>query len=212
MKVFRFQDIGRVAYEDGLAAQCALHADVVAGGTPALLSLEHDPVYTLGRRDVPNQFVGDAGGIPVVKTDRGGEITYHGPGQAVVYVIFPLTRLRLTLPALVGHIEQAIIDVAASFGITAAGKQGWRGVFAGDEKLASIGLAVHHDVTMHGLAVNVCNDLGPFSRIHPCGLPIRMCSFESLGKAHPGRAGVGWMTGDFLAGRLGAGLDVKFAP
>lgn len=213
MKIIRFQEVGRVSYEEGLALQRRLHAEVAAGAKPVLLSLEHDPVFTLGRRDMPNQFLSGAkDDIPVVKTDRGGEITYHGPGQSVVYVILPLERYRLTLPALVEHIEQAIIDVAGTFAITADRKTGWRGVFVSEAKLASIGLAVHHDVTMHGLALNVSNDLEPFTRINPCGLPIRMCSLVTLGKTPPGRAAVGWMLADFLAARLGAVLDVKFAP
>lgn len=213
MKVIRFQEAGRISYEEGLALQHRLHAEVVAGAKPLLLSLEHDPVFTLGRREMPNQFLpGAKDDIPVVKTDRGGEITYHGPGQAVVYMFLPLERFKLTLPTLVEHIEQTIIDVAGTFGVVAAGKPGWRGVFVGDEKLASIGLAVHRDVTMHGLALNVDNDLEPFLRINPCGLPIRMCSLSTLGKKSPGRAAVGWMLADFLAARLGAVLDVKFAP
>lgn len=212
-RVAGFRELGRLAYERGLAAQKSAHAEVVSKGKPLFLSLEHDPVYTLGRRDMPNQFLdNNEAGIPVVRTDRGGEITYHGPGQAVVYVFVPLSKYKLTLPQLVHKIEQAIIDTAATFSVVAERIEGWRGVFVGRQKLASIGLAVHHDVTMHGLALNVDNDLAPFRKIHPCGLPIEMCSLASLGKKSPGRAAVGWMLADALAAQLAAVLDVKFAP
>lgn len=212
-RAFRFRELGRLGYAAGLAEQHRVHAEVVAGAAPALLSLEHDAVFTLGKRDLPNQFLDTGpGDIPVVRSDRGGEVTYHGPGQAVVYVILKLTPLKLTLPGLVHEIEQAIIDVAAGFGITAGRREGWRGVFVAGKKLASIGLAVHHDVTLHGLAVNVENDLTPFTRIHPCGLPVEMCSLQSLGAKVPGRAAVGWLTADALAHALGGVLDVKFGP
>jgi lipoyl(octanoyl) transferase len=213
MKVIRFRELGRLSYEEGLTAQKSAHAEVVANGKPILLSLEHDPVYTLGRRDMPNQFLSqNEMGIPVVKTDRGGEITYHGPGQAVVYILLPLTPFRLSLPDLVFRIEQAIIDVSAGFGVAAERKEGWRGVFVGPQKLASIGLSVHRDVTMHGLAYNVDNDLTPFSKINPCGLPIQMCSLATLERATASRGAVGWLLADALATGLGAVLDVKFVP
>lgn len=200
---FRFLELGRLGYEEGLAEQQSAHARVVAGEPPVLLSLEHEPVYTLGRRDLPNQFLPEAvTDIPVVRTDRGGEITYHGPGQAVVYVILPLERFRLTLPQLVNELEQAIITAAAELGIAAERKEGWRGVFVGRQKLASIGLAVHHDVTMHGLALNVENDLAPFANINPCGLPVEMCSLASLGVPHPDREAMGHRLATLLAGRL----------
>jgi lipoyl(octanoyl) transferase len=205
---FQFKELGRLGYEEGLARQQSAHAEVVAGGQPLLMSLEHEPVYTLGRRDMPNQFIPEAEtSIPVIRTDRGGEITYHGPGQAVLYVILSLERFRLTLPDLVFGIEGAIITAAAEFGISAQRKEGWRGVFAGPRKLASIGLAVHHDVTMHGLAMNVENDLAPFSQIHPCGLPIEMCSLASLGVAHPGRAAVGRRLAELLSGALRSAIE-----
>lgn len=203
----RYVEAGRVDYRQGLALQQAYHDEVREGAKPVLLSLEHDPVYTLGRRDAPDQFMADQpDDIPVIKTDRGGEITYHGPGQAVLYVILRLTPWRLTLPVLVGWMEEAIIRTADQWGFEAQRREGWRGVFVGPHKLASIGLAVHHDVTMHGLALNVSNDLEPFSRIHPCGLPIEMCSLHSLGAEDAQRPAVAAGMAEVLAGLLRAEL------
>ncbi len=207
-KRIRFIEGGRVPYESALEKQRELAAEVAAGGAPVLLSIEHPPVYTLGRRDTPNQFRTLAREIPIVKTDRGGEITYHGPGQSVVYILVPLDRWRLTLPNLVHEIEGAIIDDADMRGIMAERVEGWRGVFSESKKLASIGLAVHRDVTMHGLAINVDNDLEPFSRINPCGLPIEMFSYLTLGvDPLPQRDAVGRSIALFLAKRLKAQLD-----
>ncbi len=206
-RIIRYREAGLVGYDEGLALQQEIHAEVLAGGTPTLLSLEHPPVYTLGRREAPDRFKQERpGDIPVVKTDRGGEITYHGPGQAVVYVFLRLEPWRLTLPKLVEAIEQSIIDLAASYGITAERKEGWRGVFVGPQKLASIGLSVHRDVTMHGLALNVSNDLTPFHHIHPCGLPIEMCSLQSLGIEGLTRAEAGRRLAERLAELLKATL------
>jgi lipoyl(octanoyl) transferase len=206
-RILRFQEAGRVSYDAGLALQKELHAQVLAGAPPILLSLEHEPVYTLGRRPAPNRFHSAAPAkIPVVKTDRGGEITYHGPGQAVLYVFLALTRWRLTLPKLVHALEQAIIDTVAAHGIEAQRKCGWRGIFVNEAKLASIGLSVHHDVTMHGLALNVSNDLRPFGAIHPCGLDVDMLSMHALGAPTAERAAVGRELAARLAPRLRATL------
>ena len=203
----RYIEAGRLDYEKGLALQKSLHDEVREGALPVLLSLEHDPVYTLGRRDVPDQFMAQQPEhIPVVRTDRGGEITYHGPGQAVIYVLVRLEPWRLTLPRLVGYMEEAVIRVARHWGYEAERREGWRGVFVGADKLASIGLSVHHDVTMHGLALNVTNDLEPFTHIHPCGLPIQMCSLETLGAPDAERGSVARQLAGELAERLRADL------
>lgn len=201
----RFLEGGLVPYEAALEWQRRLHAEVVAGAEPVMLSLEHPPVYTLGRRPAPNRFrVPVAESIPIVKTDRGGEITYHGPGQAVLYVFVALDRWRLTLPQLVGFIEQAILDFTAELGIAAQRREGWRGVFVGAQKLASVGLAVHQDVTMHGLALNVSNDLTPFTWIDPCGLPIEMCSLHTLGAVNVSRREAGRRVAERLAAHFRA--------
>jgi lipoyl(octanoyl) transferase len=208
-RLLRFRELGRLPYKDGLAVQQRYHDEVVGGADPILLSLEHDPVYTLGRRDAPDRFLAQPPmPIPVVKTDRGGEITYHGPGQAVIYIFVRLDAWRLKLPDLVCQIEKAIIDTGAAHGFSVIRKQGWRGVFVGDAKLASIGLSVHRDVTMHGLALNVENDLTPFQYIHPCGLPIQMCSLHTLGAAESTRAAAAWQVAEYLAGSLRAKLIV----
>lgn len=206
-RTIRFFEAGLVPYQEALAWQRRLHAEVVSGGEPLMVSLEHPPVYTLGRRPAPNRFrVPIAASIPVIQTDRGGEITYHGPGQAVLYVFLALDQWRLTLPQLVGFIEQAVIDFSAELGIAAQRREGWRGVFVGAKKLASVGLAVHQDVTMHGLALNVSNDLTPFRWIDPCGLPIEMCSLHTLGAVHIDRREAGRRVAEELAAYFQAEL------
>jgi len=152
-----------------------------------VLFLEHAPVFTLGRRGgledliVPQQRLA-AAGISVVPAERGGWITYHGPGQLVVYPILDLRNLHLGVAELVSALEEAMIRTAAEFGIEAGRDDRNRGVWAGGKKLGSIGLAVRHGVSFHGLALNVDPDMAPFSWIHPCGLAgVAMTSLAASG-------------------------------
>lgn len=132
--------------------------------------LEHPPVYTLGLNGDPAHVL-DAGDIPVVRTDRGGQVTYHGPGQLVVYVLVDLARAGLGVRRLVCALEQAVIGLAAESGITAVARREAPGVYVDGAKLASVGLRVRRNSSYHGLALNVDMDLAPFSRINPCGYP-----------------------------------------
>lgn len=140
-----------------------------------LLLLEHPPVYTLGRRGgrenltVTEDFL-HARRIPVVHVERGGDITYHGPGQLVAYPILNLRRLGMGVVTLVERLEELMLKVAAEWGVEAERNPRNRGVWVGPRKLGSIGLAVRHQVSYHGFALNVNNDLTPFDWIHPCGL------------------------------------------
>lgn len=141
-----------------------------------LLLLEHPPVITFGRT-ASEKWLLNGEGIEVLRTGRGGEITYHGPGQLVAYAIFRATDLHAHLRRL----EQAVIGVAADYGLTAERVPGRTGVWVGLEKLASIGIRVSRWVTSHGLALNVGPDLTGFERIVPCGLEgVRMTSLASL--------------------------------
>jgi len=130
--------------------------------------VEHKPVFTQGLAGKPEHLL-NPGNIPVVQTDRGGQITYHGPGQLVAYPLLDLKRRGLGVRCLVNQLEQAVIDVLGARGVCAERLDGAPGVFVGGAKIASIGLKVRRECTFHGLAFNVDMDLTPFSMINPCG-------------------------------------------
>jgi len=130
--------------------------------------VEHPPVFTLGMNGKPEHLL-NPGQIPVIKIDRGGQVTYHGPGQLVAYLLIDIKRRKLGIRAMVEKIEQAIIDLLASYKIEARGRRDAPGVYVGDSKIAALGLRVRRGCTYHGLALNVNMDLEPFSRINPCG-------------------------------------------
>jgi lipoyl(octanoyl) transferase len=143
-----------------------------AARTPATADeiwvVQHDPVYTLGM-GARLEHVLDPGAIPVQRTDRGGQVTYHGPGQVVVYLLLDLKPRNLTVRTLVSRLEQAVIDCVAGFGIHAGRMAGAPGVYVAGRKLAALGLRVRRGCTYHGVAVNVDMDLAPFTGINPCG-------------------------------------------
>jgi lipoate-protein ligase B len=173
---------GEVIYEEALRWQRLLASARAAGEIDdVLLSLTHDRVYTAGRRaDVAANVLGTRD-IRVVPTDRGGDVTYHGPGQLVVYPILKLGNSRGVRPY-VTALEEAIVRTAASFGVAAAPDRRRPGVWVGDDKLAAIGVRVEHGVTRHGLAFNVSTDLDDFTGLVPCGITDGgVCSLRSLG-------------------------------
>lgn len=130
--------------------------------------VEHPPVYTLGMR-ASREHLLEAGEIPVVQIDRGGQVTYHGPGQLVAYVMLNLERRSLTPRKLVQALESAVIDTVADYGVTAVARRDAPGVYVDGAKLAAVGLRVKRHCSYHGLAVNVAMDLAPFAGINPCG-------------------------------------------
>jgi lipoyl(octanoyl) transferase len=134
---------------------------------------EHEPVYTLGLAGRREHLLRD-NGIPVLEIDRGGQVTYHGPGQLVIYVLFDLRRAALSVRAVVRRIEDGVIEWLSSFGISAYGKPAAPGVYvrtAAEAKIAALGLRVRRACTYHGVAVNIAMDLSPFADIDPCGYP-----------------------------------------
>lgn len=133
--------------------------------------LEHPPVYTVGIAGKPEHLPRFDNGIPVERIDRGGQITYHGPGQLIVYLLLDLKRRSLSVRPLVRRMEQAVIDLLAGYGITAHGRPDAPGVYVGAAKVAALGLRVRNGCCYHGLALNVDVDLAPFSAINPCGYP-----------------------------------------
>ncbi|HMT91353.1 MAG TPA: lipoyl(octanoyl) transferase LipB [Thiolinea sp.] len=139
--------------------------------------LEHEPVFTLGRNG-QMEHVLDPGAIPVVKVDRGGQVTYHGPGQLVIYLLVDVRRLNLGVRELVMKIEQSIIKLLANRQITATGDREAPGVYVDGKKIAALGLRVSRGKTYHGLSLNVNMDLKPFTCINPCGyagLEVTQC-------------------------------------
>ena len=137
-------------------------------GDDELWLVEHDPVFTLGQAGKPEHVLAP-GDIPVIRTNRGGQVTYHGPGQIVAYPLVDLRRLNLGVREFVCRIEQALIDTLATWEIHAERRNGAPGVYVAGEKIGALGLRVRHGCTFHGLAFNVDLDLEPFERINPCG-------------------------------------------
>ncbi|MBT9566833.1 MAG: lipoyl(octanoyl) transferase LipB [Thiobacillus sp.] len=162
--------LGRVEYEPTWRAMQTYTAQ--RGDTTAdeIWLLEHPPVYTQGQAGKPEHLIAETT-IPVVPIDRGGQITYHGPGQIVAYVLVDLRRRGYGIRELVTRMEQSVIDVLASHDIVASRRSGAPGVYVGEAKIAALGLRVKHGCTYHGLAFNVAMDLGPFAAINPCGFP-----------------------------------------
>ena len=162
---------GRVPYEIALAWQEALVARRLDGGPDVLLVLEHPPVYTLGR-GADARFLGAAaeGDIPVVRVGRGGQVTYHGPGQLVGYPIVGLRDLRPDVRWYVRGLEEVLISALADLGIAAERRPGLTGVWVGQRKIGSIGVAIRRWVTWHGFALNVAPDVSGFAAITPCGI------------------------------------------
>lgn len=173
-------DLGLLDYGSAWRLQQHLVSRRLEDGVPdLLLLLEHPPVYTVGRRGSSEGL--DTLGLPVYEVERGGDVTYHGPGQLVGYPIVSLPRGKLDVKRFVSQVEDVIIQTLSDFNIN--GERGpHSGVWIGDKKLASIGVAVKHHVTYHGFALNVSADLSPFRLISPCGIPgTRITSMAEVG-------------------------------
>jgi lipoyl(octanoyl) transferase len=160
--------LGRVDYPATFAAMQEFTA-ARGDDTPDQLWLcEHPPVFTQGLSGKPEHLLEDIG-IPVVQIDRGGQITYHGPGQVVAYLLLDLRRNGLKVRELVNRIEQAVIDLLADYGVNAARLAGAPGVYVGKAKIAALGLRIKHGCSYHGVSLNVDMDLTPYAAINPCG-------------------------------------------
>ncbi|RUO79652.1 lipoyl(octanoyl) transferase LipB [Pseudidiomarina taiwanensis] len=143
--------------------------------------LEHDPVFTQGQAGKEEHLLAP-GDIPVVKVDRGGQVTYHGPGQLVVYFLLDIRRRKMGVRQLVSHIEQSIVALMADYGVEAAPRADAPGVYVDGAKLCSLGLRIRNGCSFHGLALNVNMDLAPFLRINPCGYAgMQMVQSSDLG-------------------------------
>ena len=171
----RIRALGRVAYEPTWRAMRSLTERRAADARDEIWLLEHPAVYTLGLAGRREHLL-DPGAIPVVATDRGGQVTYHGPGQAIAYTMLDLRRRALGPKELVRRLEQAAIDLLASYGIAGERRTGMPGVYVAGAKIAAVGLRIARGCSYHGLALNAHLDLEPFSRIDPCGYPGLACT------------------------------------
>jgi len=164
--------LGLVPYEPTWHAMreqtLARVGDAAQDACDELWLVEHPPVFTLGQAGKPEHLLRDIG-VPVVPIDRGGQITYHGPGQVVIYLLLDLARRHIKVRELVQRIEQAVIDLLASYGIKADRRDGAPGVYVGEAKVAALGLRIRNGCSYHGVSLNVDMDLSPFSAINPCG-------------------------------------------
>lgn len=177
----RVRRLGRVAYAP-IWQQMKDFVDARVASTPdELWLLEHEPVYTLGLAGDPAHVL-NPGDTPVVKTDRGGQVTWHGPGQAVVYVLLDMQRRALGPRELVRLLEEAAIRVLAEYGIGGARRPKAPGVYVDGAKIAALGLRIRRHCSYHGLALNVAPDLAPFRGINPCGYSgLAVTSLAALG-------------------------------
>jgi lipoyl(octanoyl) transferase len=173
--------LGRVEYAPTFAAMQEFTARRTDDTPDELWLCEHPPVFTQGLSGKAEHLLADVG-IPVVQIDRGGQVTYHGPGQIVAYLLVDLKRRPYKVRELVQRIEQAIIDLLAAHGISAERRAGAPGVYVGDAKIAALGLRVKNGCTYHGMSLNVAMDLQPFQAINPCGYPgLRVTQLRDFG-------------------------------
>ncbi len=169
-------DLGIIEYEKAYVLQKRM-ADLIAEGKfqQTLLLLEHFPVYTIGKSGSERSLQND---IQVLKVDRGGDITYHGPGQLVGYSLLHLGKRRVS--QYIWKLEESLVLLLSNYCIEAQVRKGYPGVWVGEEKIASVGVRIKDDVTYHGFALNVTVDLEAFHRIKPCGLSVTMTSMQKI--------------------------------
>lgn len=203
----RLRDLGRQPY---MPVWRAMQRFTDARGEDTVDELwlvEHDPVFTLGQAGRPEHVLAP-GDIPVLQVDRGGQVTYHGPGQLVVYPLLDLRRLKLGVRDYVQRIEQAVIDTLGGWDIVAARHDGAPGVYVDGAKIAALGIRVRRGCSFHGLAFNVAMDLEPFRRINPCGFQgLPVTSVQLLGGA-PSTDAVKPVLVGALAAQFGLDLDL----
>ena len=194
----RVRRLGRLEYEPSWRAMQEFTAQRGNDAADELWLTEHPPVYTLGVAGRAEHLPRTNNGVPVIKVDRGGQITYHGPGQVVLYVLLDLRRRGLGVRALVRMMERAVIDLLADRGITAEGRVEAPGVYVNGAKIAALGLRVKNGCSYHGLAFNVDMDLSPFHAIDPCGYSgLAVTQARDLGLA-----GTTESLGEELAGQM----------
>ena len=173
--------LGLVDYQPTWDAMKKFTAERTADTRDEIWLVQHPPTYTQGLAGLPEHLLNPTE-IPVIKIDRGGQITYHGPGQIVAYLLLDLRRWRLNVRELVRLMEQAVVDLLGEYGVSAHGREDAPGVYVNDAKIASLGLKIRHGCCYHGLALNVDMNLEPFHHINPCGYKgLRVTQCVELG-------------------------------
>ena len=177
--------LGMVDYESTWRAMQSFTDERTADTLDEIWLVQHPPTYTQGQAGKPEHLLNPTD-IPVVKIDRGGQITYHGPGQIVAYLLLDLRRWKINVRELVRLMEQAVIDLLAEYGVAAEGRVDAPGVYVGDAKIAALGLKIKKSCSYHGLSFNVDMDLSPFDNINPCGYEgLRVTQAVELGITVP---------------------------
>ena len=177
--------LGMVDYEPTWHAMQKFTSERSADTVDEIWLVQHPPTYTQGQAGKPEHLLHQTN-IPVVKIDRGGQITYHGPGQIVAYLLLDLRRWKINVRELVRLMEQAVIDLLAEYGVKAEGREDAPGVYVGDAKIAALGLKIKNGCCYHGLSFNVDMDLSPFDNINPCGYEgLRITQVLELGITVP---------------------------
>lgn len=195
--------LGLVEYLPTLEAMRSFTAERDERTADEIWLLQHPRVFTQGQAGKPEHLLAP-GDIPVVQVERGGQVTYHGPGQLVAYLMLNLRRQKLGVRELVTAMERALVDVLASYGVEAAPKADAPGVYVGGDKIASLGLRVRNGCSFHGLALNVDMDMSPFQRINPCGYAgLKMVQLRDLLETPPSLDEVAQRLEHALRERLG---------
>lgn len=178
----RVRQLGLVQYEPTWRAMQTLTAARDADTPDEIWVLQHPAVYTLGIAGKTEHLPRTDNGIPVIRADRGGQITYHGPGQIVGYLLLDMRRRGLSVRPLIRRLEQGVINLLAEYGVSAHGREDAPGVYVGAAKIAALGLRIRNGCCYHGIALNVDMDLAPFYAINPCGYPgLAVTQMRDLG-------------------------------
>ncbi|WP_289283400.1 MULTISPECIES: lipoyl(octanoyl) transferase LipB [unclassified Methylophaga] len=177
----QIKDLGLVDYQSTVNAMQSFTLERDAETEDELWLLEHHPVFTQGANGDPSHILMDST-IPIVTTDRGGQVTYHGPGQLVVYTLVDIRRAKMGVRQMVTHLEQTVTNILAHYDIDAYARPDAPGVYVDEQKIASLGLRVKRGACYHGLSLNIDMDLVPFSYINPCGYAgMEVIDMTSLG-------------------------------
>lgn len=204
--VLQLKQLGLQPYAATWQAMRAYTDERGAEDPDQLWLLQHPPVFTLGQAGKPIHLL-DPGQIPVIQTDRGGQVTYHGPGQLIAYLLLDLRRAGIGVKTLVHQLEQAAIQLLQDYGVTSDPRPDAPGVYVDGRKIAALGLRVRRGCSYHGLSLNVDMDLEPFRRINPCGYPgLEVTQFTALCQARPLSE-----LGLELAAHLAEGLNMRLS-